>query len=92
MVWQLNALAGLHWHRWEDDWVVYDESSGQTFLTDTVTAAALMVLESGTATLDQLRAEVERDLSPTDLGVLAEQLRDGLEFLASLGLVEQLSA
>lgn len=89
MPWQLSALASLHWHRWEDDWVVYDESSNQTFLTDTVTAASLMVLEAGPATLEELRTQVEQDVAPT--ATLAEQLDEGLSFLASLGLVEQFS-
>lgn len=90
MRWQLNGLASLHWHRWDDEWVIFDEGSGQTFLTDTLTAASLMVLENGATTLAELGARVAEDLPSIGRQELAALIGDSLEFLVSLGLVERL--
>lgn len=86
-LWQLNELAVLHWRQWDDGWVIFDESSGQTLVADALMAASLMALESGALNLAELEAQVRDDLQSSDAEVLVPRLRTGLEFLSGLGLV-----
>jgi PqqD family protein of HPr-rel-A system len=90
MAWQLNARAALHWQRWDDEWVVFDEGSGQTFLTDAVTAASLLILEAGPVARAELDQEVARALGMDDVTPIEERIGSGLDFLSGLGLVESM--
>ena len=62
MIWQLNKLTALHWLEWDDEWTVFDVGAGQTHQMNTLTAAALMTLESSPLSLSQLATEVSADL------------------------------
>lgn len=86
-LWQLNELAVLHWRQWHDEWVIFDESSGQTLVADALMAASLMALEGGALSLAELEAQVRDDLQWPDAEVLVPRLTTGLEFLSGLGLV-----
>ncbi|MDN3919516.1 HPr-rel-A system PqqD family peptide chaperone [Roseateles violae] len=89
MQWQLNALAALHWRQWDaDDWVVFDEGSGQTFSIDAVAAASLMALEAGGLAQPALLEQVAADLQIGDAAALDQRVEQSLRFLAELGLVE----
>lgn len=85
--WRLDELAALHWRHWGEEWVSFDEGSGQTFVTDAVVAAALMVLESGPQTLVELERQVREDLHWPEADPLAERIAEGLQFMTGLGLV-----
>lgn len=85
--WLLNDLAVLHWRQWPDEWVVFDEGSGQTLVADVVMAASLMALEGGELSLAELEAQVRDDLQWPDVELLAPRITICLEFLKSLGLV-----
>ncbi|KQP20934.1 hypothetical protein [Pseudorhodoferax sp. Leaf265] len=85
--WQLNELAVLHWRQWQDEWVIFDESSGQTLVADALMAASLMALEEGALSLTELEAQVRDDLQWPASEMLAPRIVTGLEFLSGLGLV-----
>lgn len=85
--WQLNELAVLHWRQWQDEWVIFDESSGQTLVADALMAACLMALEGGAVSLAELEAQVRDDLQWPTSEVLLPRVMTGLEFLSGLGLV-----
>jgi len=87
--WQLNPLASLHWRHWDAEWVVFDESSGQTLLADGLAAASLMALETGPLLQDALETQVAADLGVADRQSLQTALQDSLHFLSELGLIER---
>lgn len=90
--WAFNPLAALHWQHFDGEWVIFDEGSGQTFVLDALMAAALMALESGCRTEAEISQQMRVDLPSSGTEALAEQLVQGMEFLAQLGLVEEASA
>ncbi|MET0081734.1 MAG: HPr-rel-A system PqqD family peptide chaperone [Sedimenticola sp.] len=45
-VWRLEQGVKLIWHRWDDEYLVFNEGSGATHLLDTSTAGLLQTLES----------------------------------------------
>ena len=96
--WQLSLLVVLHWRCWDNEWVVYNQGSGDTHLLDTFTACTLMALEEGAATPAQLLAQL--DLSQgMGLAFSAEQpraveahMQAVLQQLAQAGLIESVTA
>jgi len=86
--WRLGGLTALHWQHFDGDWVIFDDGSGQTIAADPVMAAVLMALESGCTTVDDIEAQVRRDLEAHPSTELTPQLSEGLAFLLQLGLVE----
>ena len=95
--WRLSLLVVLHWRCWDNEWVVYNQGSGDTHLLDTFTACTLMALEEGAATPAQLL--VQLDLSHgMGLAFPAEQPRAVeahllavLQQLAQAGLIESVA-
>lgn len=100
--WQLGLLVVLHWRCWDNEWVVYNQGSGDTHLLDTFTACTLMALEEGAATpaqlLVQLLAQLDRSQG-MGLAFPAEQTQDAeqrmlaaLQQLQQAGLIESVTA
>lgn len=54
----LHSLATLHWAGWNDDYVVFDEASGQTHQLDAVRAFVLNHLSDGPKTSTELAWEL----------------------------------
>jgi len=83
----LHPLAEFHWRCWGDDWVLFDNGSGQTLQLDALLAAALTELEQSPASLAELQQRLplllERPLPPAVWPGLAQ----GLGFLAEQGLL-----
>ena len=100
--WQLSLLVVLHWRCWDNEWVVYNQGSGDTHLLDTFTACTLMALEEGAATPAQLLVHLlaQLDLSQgMGLAFSAEQpraveahMQAVLQQLAQAGLIESVTA
>lgn len=44
---RLHSVLSLHWAGWNDEYVVFDESSGQTHQLDAVRAYVLHLLSDG---------------------------------------------
>lgn len=60
---QICPISSFHWASWDDEYVVFDEASGQTHLLDPVKAYVLDALSDGPASVESL--------APTLLGALA---------------------
>jgi len=89
--WQLAPLAHLHWRRWADEWLLYDESSSQTLVLPTLLAAALMHLEQENLApqdLAALRAALAELWAQSVDDAQAGELRQGLDFLVEQGLLQ----
>lgn len=91
MNWRLRNEAALHWHTWDDEeFLVYDETTGDTHLVNRITREALRLL----ALAPQNAADLSRGVAD------ALQFAPGIEFqpnierllvhLDRLGLVEPL--
>lgn len=57
---QRCAISSLHWASWDDEYVVFDEASGQTHLLDPIKAYILDILSDGSANVSQLTLLVEQ--------------------------------
>lgn len=88
MTWYLNGLASLHWRRWDSEWVVFDVGSGQTHQMDTLTAATLMMIESGIVDSSGLLSAVAEELLLPNDSELLIAVTDVLEKLTMVGLIE----
>lgn len=89
MVWQLNALASLHWRCWDDEWAVFDVGSGQTHQMDTLTAVTLMMIEAAPESdFSGLVSRVAEELLIPGNQALSDALSAVLARLAAAGLIE----
>lgn len=60
---RLSSPPSLHWASWGDEYVVFDEASGQTHLLDPIKAYILDVLSGGNADVLRLTLLLEKALS-----------------------------
>ena len=87
-LWQLAEGTELHWRRLDDEWVVFDVSSGDTHHLDLISAAVLMCLEAGPLDLDGLVAAIASELRLPSRADLTTRVKTLLEQLSRLGVVE----
>lgn len=80
-VWRLTPGLALAHRGWDEEFVVYDNLSGDTHLLGAAAVAALTVLQHGGADLAKLAAAL--DLEPDEL----PELRALLDELAALQLI-----
>lgn len=88
MTWVLNPVSGLHWRCWDDEWVVFDQGSGQTHLMNPVQAATLMQFDARPLSFEQLLDRVAADMSTLPHSDLASAVSLAIEQLLGLGLLE----
>jgi PqqD family protein of HPr-rel-A system len=86
--WRLSPLVSLHFRHWNDEWAIFDAGSGQTHLVDTLTAMALIVLESGTSSLKDIEEHVARTFDLPDPSDVSARLDEIITNLCQLGLTE----
>lgn len=78
----LKPLVSLHWKRLDNDILLFDEASGQTFELNPVAASALLTIEQSPQSVQTLAAAVgvELALSEDDvrsvLPAIIDQLKD----------------
>ncbi len=87
-MWRLNPRSSLHYRRWGNEWVVFDEGSGQTHEMDTMSAVSLMHCENGWISLSDIRNGVMTDLGLSSPNTLADSLALLLNQFSNLGLLE----
>jgi PqqD family protein of HPr-rel-A system len=58
--WELAEGSQLHWKSWDDEFVVFDEGSGDTHLLDPLAAEVLKALEEAPGDVPALIARVGR--------------------------------
>ncbi|MGM9515319.1 HPr-rel-A system PqqD family peptide chaperone [Roseateles sp. DB2] len=85
--WSLHPLAEFHWRCWGDDWVLFDNGSGQTLQLDALLTAALTELEQAPASLAELQQRLPRLLERPLPDEVWPGLAQGLGFLAEQGLL-----
>jgi PqqD family protein of HPr-rel-A system len=54
----VDSLVQLHWASWDDEYVVFDEYSGQTHQLDALRAYVLHTLSDAPKSVDMLTAEI----------------------------------
>ncbi|TDP74594.1 HPr-rel-A system PqqD family peptide chaperone [Roseateles toxinivorans] len=89
MVWALNALVILHWRNFDAEWVVFEQTSGQTHLLTAVQAAALMCIQDSPSDMEQV-IRFLHGLDGQCLDLSEAELQTGVSNLQSLGLIEVL--
>lgn len=89
--WSLNPLVALHWRRWDDGWVLFEEGSGSTHRMDDFAAAILRTLaEHGPLEeerlADHLLVELDVSAKPAERTGVGELLSQ----FGRLGIAESL--
>lgn len=85
---RLHPIASFNWGSWGDEHVVFDESSGQTHLLDSMKAYILEVLSDGSTSSSNLVCLLEQALVvPADADLHDVVLR-ALEQLERAQLIE----
>jgi PqqD family protein of HPr-rel-A system len=87
-VWRLTPTTALKWRRWDDEWVVYNEASGDTIQLDPFAAVTLMCLEAEPFELSSLVDQVAAELDVAAGEALSARLESVLGDLALVGLIE----
>jgi PqqD family protein of HPr-rel-A system len=83
-----RAVVLLHWAGWNDEYVVFDEASGQTHQLDAVRAYVLNLLTEGPHSLADIRRALAQDAAPAADAIGDEILHTILGEFESHGLVE----
>jgi PqqD family protein of HPr-rel-A system len=86
--WRVCGSGRFQWRSWADEFVVYDEVSGDTHLLDSITACALRKLQEQPASLGDLADHVTSHLSLQEPAELHDYLDDVLGKLHRLDLIE----
>jgi PqqD family protein of HPr-rel-A system len=86
--WELAAGSRLHWVSWDDEYVVFDEGSGNTHLLDFLTAEVLKALEQARGAVPALVGRVATRLDLDADADLERRIREVVERFREAGLVE----
>ena len=78
----------MHWKGWDDEFVVFDEGSGDTHLLDPLAAELLKVLEDSPGQLSALTGRITARLDLATDPQLAGRMRELMERFVAAGLVE----
>jgi PqqD family protein of HPr-rel-A system len=85
---RLNPAASLHWVSWNDEYVVFDETSGQTHQMNALRAYILNSLDKQGMLFDALVTDIKSSLgasTETDLPAVVDSI---LREFEAHGLVE----
>lgn len=88
-VWTIADSVRLHWRHWDDEYVVFNDGSGDTHLLGFVGAAILKELEARPAQLGDLSRRLAQVLDVPTGSSLPVDLPEVLERFAAQGLVER---
>jgi PqqD family protein of HPr-rel-A system len=88
-VWRLKPLCLLHWHQFGDEWVAFDDGSGDTHRMDTLSAVALMCLGESPCSLAELGSQVSVETDLPQGEELTRALASVLQTYAGEGLIER---
>ena len=86
--WRLAEGCRLHWKVWDDEFVIFDEGSGDTHLLDPLAAEVLKVLEESPGEVSGLARRIVARLDLAPDSDLTERVRELVERFVALGLVE----
>jgi PqqD family protein of HPr-rel-A system len=84
----LSEGSRLHWKAWGDEFVIFDEGSGDTHLLDPLAAEFLKVLEESPADVPGLARRLGARLDLASDADLTGRVRELVERFVAVGLVE----
>lgn len=87
-LWQIAPGQKLASWGWDDEFVLYNNLSGDTHLLDSDSMALLASLQRAPASVDALVAQLSDGVEPDDLAVLPETMATLLAQLKKLYLVQ----
>lgn len=87
-LWQIASGQKLAAWGWDDEFVLYNNLSGDTHLLDADSMALLASLQRAPASLDALVAQLSVGVEPDDLAALPETMATLLAQLKKLYLVQ----
>ena len=88
--WSLVYPARLHWKRFDQAWVVYEEASNQTLVVDALEIDLLICLSDAPIEADLLEKQVLNDLQVQDNSEARLMVNSGLARLKSVGLIKHM--
>ena len=86
--WRVPAGAGILWRSWADEYIVYENASGDTHQLDQISALALKELQQKQASLPELNELVAAALSIESDSELSIYLDKVISNLHRLDLIE----
>jgi PqqD family protein of HPr-rel-A system len=84
----IRPSASLHWAGWDDEYVVFDETSGQTHQLDVFRAYVLNTLTERSQTRRELMDDLQVALAASRSSDLAESLDAVLNDFERYGLID----
>lgn len=87
-LWQIAPGQQLAAWGWDDEFVLYNNLSGDTHLLDADSMALLASLQSAPASIDALVAQLSDGVEPDDLAALPDTMATLLAQLKKLYLVQ----
>lgn len=90
-LWQIAPGQQLASWGWDDEFVLYNNLSGDTHLLDADSVELLALLQRAPASIDALAAQLTDGVTPDDAAALPETLATLLAQLKKLYLVESSS-
>ncbi len=88
MDYRINKAVKLHWHTVEDEYLVFDETSGQTHQLDPIRAFVLNALQEQSLSSRAIFEELSLAVSPEDAHELLPLTQTILKEFVSHGLAE----
>ena len=89
MAYSVNPACMLNWVGFNDEYIVFDETSGQTFQLDMLRAFVLNILGTECCSFEAILTEASSVLSVEDLPSLSELFKSVLNEFVVHGLVEE---
>jgi PqqD family protein of HPr-rel-A system len=86
--WELAQGSQLHWKSWDDEFVVFDEGSGDTHLLDPLAAEVLKTLEEAPGDVPSLIARVASRLGIERAPEIERHIRATIQRFHEAGLAE----
>jgi hypothetical protein len=90
-VYKLNPVARLHWVGWDNEYVVFEETSGQTHQLDTLRAFVLNAAAADSVQADSMLADLVSAMPSLRYEVSVELLNSVLKEFETVGLLESAS-
>lgn len=90
-IFRLNPVAQLHWVGWDDEYVVFEESSGETHQLDAFRAFVLNSAVEGPIQVEGLLADMISAMPVEDRQATAQALQGVVDELETVGLLERVA-
>jgi PqqD family protein of HPr-rel-A system len=85
----LNPAVKLHWRHWTSEFVVFEETSGQTHVLDSLRAFVLNSIADFPQTFEQLLLDISAAMDTEKTGEIERLTRTALSEFETLGLLER---